>query len=441
MLQDANAAARILVVEDQLTVARDVQQQLVALGYQPVGHCTSADAAIMLAGELRPNLVLMDINLDTNMDGIAAATEIHNRFNLPVVFLSALAADDTLARAKLSEPFGYILKPFCGHELHNTIEMALYRHQIETKLREQAQYTQTILDEMLDGVITINAQGQIGSANQAALTLFGYSADELLGQNVKILMPEPQRSAHDGYLLQYQQTGEARVLGNRRELTGRHKDGSEFPMSLSAAKAQCSGQPLFIGVIRDISEQYAHAEEIRRLAFFDPLTGLANRRLMDDRLNHALTQAIRNNRSMALMFLDIDDFKPINDTLGHDMGDQLLISMAQRLTLAVRSGDTVSRSGGDEFIIVLPEISDPMDAGNVAEKILHALQQPFKYEEHTLHVSMSIGIAIYPLTGANNARRLMQKADEAMYEAKRAGHNQYKFCCNNNSATTIQQRQ
>ena len=147
-----------------------------------------------------------------------------------------------------------------------------------------------------------------------------------------------------------------------------------------------------------------------------------------DRLNKALDQAKRYRRSMALIFMDLDNFKKINDRLGHDVGDELLKEVAARLTACVRSGDTVSRQGGDEFVIVLTEIAQPQDASTVADKILKTLAKPISVGEHRLNITTSIGIAVYPINGTDIASELMKKADMAMYSAKEGGKNQYRFC-------------
>jgi diguanylate cyclase (GGDEF)-like protein len=185
-----------------------------------------------------------------------------------------------------------------------------------------------------------------------------------------------------------------------------------------------------VGIIQnahDITALKETEEQIRQLAYYDTLTGLPNRRLLLDRLNHALTQARRFGRSMAVMFLDLDHFKQINDTLGHSVGDELLKQVAQRLTGCVRAGDTIARPGGDEFVIVLTEIGHPLDAARVAEKIIEALSTPVQIDARQVPITTSIGIALFPENDSDDVEELMIKADMAMYAAKEAGRNAYRF--------------
>lgn len=185
--------------------------------------------------------------------------------------------------------------------------------------------------------------------------------------------------------------------------------------------------PLLGGISVDITERKQLEDRIFNLAYFDPLTNLPNRRMLLDRLAHALSQARRYQRSLAIMFLDLDNFKKINDTLGHDVGDELLKEVAVRLNACIRTGDTLSRQGGDEFIIVLSEITHSDDAAFVADKIIEAINVPVQIADNTLNISTSIGIAVYPINGSDDSQELMKKADMAMYAAKKAGRNGYKF--------------
>ena len=178
--------------------------------------------------------------------------------------------------------------------------------------------------------------------------------------------------------------------------------------------------------IRLASSLQAANEQLRNLALYDSLTGLPNRMLLDDRMAQAMTRAMRGGQSFALMFVDLDRFKPVNDTHGHGVGDELLKAVAQRLSACVRKADTVARAGGDEFVVVLSEIGDPKDAAMVGGKILDELSRPFFIERHELGISCSIGISVYPADGTDVVT-LRANADVAMYHAKRNGRNNYRF--------------
>lgn len=316
-------------------------------------------------------------------------------------------------------------------EIADRIAAREQRRQDEQALRDAALHTQTILDNMVDGVITINAKGLVESFNFAASRIFGYAVHEVLGRNVSMLMPEPHRSHHDSYLAQHMHADDKQGLNWVREVQGQRKDGSLFPMSLSVSMVERAGQATFVGLVRDETAQKAYEEEIRRLAFYDPLTQLPNRRLLLDRLQHALALVERTRNYGALMFLDLDHFKQLNDTMGHDLGDTLLQQVAQRLQSCVREIDSVARFGGDEFVVLLEGLGhNGIDAAThaevVANKILATLGQPYQLRDYG-HVSTpSVGIVVFG-PGDDSVDDLLKKADVAMYEAKGAGRNTSRF--------------
>ncbi|MCF8168062.1 MAG: EAL domain-containing protein [Rhodoferax sp.] len=418
---------RILVVEDERLVARDIEQQLLELGYLQVGHATRGDDAIVQVGQHQPDLVLMDIQLGGPMDGIEAAQAIRAQFNVPVVFLTAYAADDILARAKLVEPYGYILKPFSERELRTVLEMALYKHRAEARIEESAQYNQAILEHIADGVITISALGLIESFNAAACQMFGYTTAQVLGLNINMLMGEPHHTLHESFLKNYRNGGPARIMGHPRELRGLRQDGQLFPMTLFVTSLQHGTRTTYIGLVRDISKHQQDLEEIRRLAYYDALTCLPNRRLLLDRLGQAMLTSARTDQHGALMFIDLDHFKQLNDTLGHDVGDELLQQVAKRLRTCVREGDSVARLGGDEFVVLLEALSPhAIEAATqselVAHKILHALGQPYSLRNLSHNSTPSIGIVQF-LGHRQVLEDLLKMADVAMYQAKSSGRN------------------
>ncbi len=422
---------QLLVVEDDSLMAAHVQLQLLCLGYPEPEIVDSGEAALVAINARRPSLVLMDIELGAGIDGITTAREILEKYDVPVIFLTVHAEDTVLERAKLARPFGFLLKPFTERELHATLEMALYKYETEKKLHDLAEHNQVVLDNMFDGVITIQSDGIIDSFNQAASKIFGYSAAEVLGKNISILMPEPHKSHHDGYLQHFRQTGEARVIGHQRDLEGQRKDGSIFPITLAVTKVVRAGQKIFIGLVRDITQRREDENEIRRLAFFDDLTGLPNRRLLLDRLRHAMLTATRNGQHGAVILLDLDHFKHINDTQGHHIGDQLLRECAMRLQHCVREGDTVARLGGDEFVILLENLShQEHEAGLQAEavgmKVIRALSETFNLSDFQHTSTASLGLVIF-MQDHESIEELLKKADVAMYQAKASGRNTIRF--------------
>ena len=298
-------------------------------------------------------------------------------------------------------------------------------------LQDALQYNQTILDSMGDALVTIGADGLIRSFNKSACALFGYTQEEILGRNVALLMPEPHRSKHDNYLARYVNTGVARILGKPRDVDAQRKDGSVFPISLSITRTSHHGETTFVGLIRDITQRRKDEEEIRRLAYYDGLTGLPNRRLLSDHLRHALVASRRSEFFGAVMFLDLDHFKLINDTLGHAVGDELLRQVGARLTSAMREGDTVARLGGDEFVLVLENLSRERQdaitrAEGVARKVLSVLAAPFFLGAQQQTSSTSIGVVVF-VRDEKSVDDLLKEADAALYQAKGAGRNRFCF--------------
>jgi diguanylate cyclase (GGDEF)-like protein/PAS domain S-box-containing protein len=305
------------------------------------------------------------------------------------------------------------------------------RKQAELALQESALHTQAILDNMFDGVITIDTHGTIHSFNKAATVIFGYSHEEVVGGNVTMLMPQHFKNQHESYLRHHNETLDSEVSNTLREVEGQRKNGEVFPMSLSISKILRAGKVTFVGLVRDISQQRHDEEEIYRLAFYDPLTNLPNRRLLFDRLQQAMLTSSRTDQHAALMFLDLDYFKQLNDSLGHDLGDVLLQQVATRLQSCVREGDSVARMGGDEFVMLIEALSVyPNEAAGQAEmiahKVLEALSHPYSLREHSYVITPSIGIVLF-LHQIESMDELLKKADVAMYQAKNAGRNNARF--------------
>jgi diguanylate cyclase (GGDEF)-like protein/PAS domain S-box-containing protein len=298
--------------------------------------------------------------------------------------------------------------------------------------RMEARY-RGLLEAAPDGMVVVNQAGEIVLLNAQAEKQFGYHRDELLGQKIQSLIPEgfAERLIADGTRTVAEAL--AQQIGSGIELSGLRKDGSRFPIEIMLSPLQSPEGILVTAAIRNISvrknaeNQLAQLmEQIAHAAQYDPLTGLPNRLLLNDRLGQAIALAHRHLGRVVVMFLDLDGFKHINDSLGHPTGDNLLQSIAKRLEDCIRTPDTVSRQGGDEFIVLLQEIVHPKDAVVVAKRVLAALAEPHSIGDRVLHVTASIGVSLYPDDGLD-AEALIKNADTAMYEAKESGRGNYKF--------------
>ena len=282
----------------------------------------------------------------------------------------------------------------------------------ETRIR-------SVMDNVADAVLTIDEKGEVESANPAAERMFGYEPDELIGKSAGLLMPEPYRTQYAMHLSTFLRTGRGVVLGQAGvELTAQRKNGETFPVEVMLSEMRLESGRYFVGVLRDITERKQQSAALEYQALHDALTDLPNRVLLTDRLRQAILRALRSSEQFAFLLMDLDHFKDINDTLGHQYGDRVLQQVAKRVRESLRESDTVARLGGDEFAVLLAR-SDQQHAVDVAGKLLKVLERPFIVDGQSLHVGASLGIALYPSHGQDEMT-LMRMADVAMYVAKRA---------------------
>ncbi|QFU24702.1 EAL domain-containing protein [Shewanella eurypsychrophilus] len=294
------------------------------------------------------------------------------------------------------------------------------KKQTDNTLRLSAQ----VLDSMREAVIVGDNNHQIISVNPAFTTITGFSFEEVL--NKHILDFASNKKAFSQYRKVQRELSTNHYWSGESTIV--HSDGRQIPTWLEVTKIDDhhGNNDYFVAVFNDISARKKAEEDLRFLANYDALTGLPNRSLFQDRIQHATKQANRTNRLVALLFIDLDRFKYINDSMGHHVGDQLLKSVAQRLRNIVRQGDTVARIGGDEFTIILENLSKQSAAKQVSDKIIQAFNTPFTLEGNQFSVSSSIGISLYP-NDANSSEELIKFADTAMYHAKSQGRNNYQF--------------
>jgi diguanylate cyclase (GGDEF)-like protein/PAS domain S-box-containing protein len=298
----------------------------------------------------------------------------------------------------------------------------------EREIALHAARQSAVLDTADEGIITLDEQCFIQSLNPAAENIFGYRKEELIGTSFShLLIPSD--------IERFVSPGGQPIPLSHQELTGLRKSGEIFFLLLSINEGNVSNTRFFTAMARDNSERHIFESELEYLATHDTLTGLPNRTLLYDRLQQAITQCARAKKLAAILFIDLDRFKIINDTLGHAAGDIVLKGVAERLRGCLREGDSVARNGGDEFTVVLPMLNDPGDAALIAQKVLAALAQSFMLNagEHLagqpneeVFIGGSIGISLYPSDGSD-ADSLLKNADAAMYQSKAAGGNAYRF--------------
>lgn len=311
-----------------------------------------------------------------------------------------------------------------------TAHIVVYHGNIsKQKLTENSLRVSATAFETQEGIIVTDAHSNILRVNRAFTDITGYTEEEVIGQNPRFLSSE----RHDEYFYAVMWDNIENDGVWKGEIWNRRKNGSAYPerMTITAVKDHYGKVTNYVATLAEITMSDAAAEVIKELAFYDALTQLPNRRLLLDRLNLALISSAHSKQDGALLFIDLDDFKTLNDTLGHGMGDMLLQQVAQRLMSCVRKSDTVARLGGDEFVVLLEGlgvngVTATAEAEMMGNKILHAIHQPYTLLAHQRHSTASIGITLF-YDHTLPMETLLQQADIAMYQAKKAGRNTLRF--------------
>jgi len=536
--------ASIVVVEDERIVALDLSQRLGEMGYRVLRTVARGEDALQAVSTLRPDLVLMDINIEGAIDGIEAACRIRDASRTPVVFMTAYAEDETLARAQASRPYGYLIKPYESRELHAALQVALARRDAdaaversEERLRlavaaaeltvwdwdpagdrvvvaqsgdgrgtlsslleglaaadrdairdallgggtvggtwpvaragepagwielhatpvpgtrardargsaaagpptrvvgvlrdvtarrraeERLRQAGVVFERIADAIVMTDAQRRIVSVNPAFVALTGWTPEQVAGRDLDATLHEPPHAPDFWTRLAATPDGHW-----RGEVGLRRRDGRVLTALQTASRVPEAEDDSVRYVITcsDLTSMRRAQEQLSYLAHHDVLTGLPNRALLDERLDHELQRVRRTGQGVALMFIDLDGFKTINDSLGHAVGDRLLQEVARRLRASIRDADTAARLGGDEFVVVMTDLVQPADAGVLAGKLLALLAEPVDVGGRRVAVSASIGVAVCPQDGVDRGA-LMMAADSAMYAAKAHGRNHVSF--------------
>ncbi|MCR9144729.1 MAG: EAL domain-containing protein [bacterium] len=536
---------RILIVEDDPVQKVAVARHLQTIGYTAVASVESGAEAVEQAGALQPDLILMDISLNGEMDGIEAADRIRQEYRIPIVFATTHTDRATFLRAKKTQPFGYLVKPFNREELQIAIEMALMDHSVEQHLSETMAEMNIILENVPAGVVLLQ-RNRIFRLNRAFEDCFELSRSQAIGRPVSLLFKSPiqyrtfvrrireelhQRGIFHEEIELRSGTGETRwcrvtgrvihpedprspsvwiindVTDSRRaeeyiklsarvfentlegvwiadrlqniiqvnraftEITGydedqamgqnpgflnsgrhdpgfyldiwtelnekgrwegeiwnRRRDGEVYPewLSISVVRDDDGRVSNYIGVFSDISKRKEFEERLSYMATHDTLTDLPNRFLFRETLQQSLKKARRNKAIIGVCFINLNRFKAVNEALGHQTGDEVLRQVGRRLRQIVRSEDMVARAGGDEFVLILEDLSSSERAVVAINRIMDTLREPIRVEHLEVHIGASIGVSVYP-HDTDDWQSLTRFAEAAMQQARERGRNNYQF--------------
>jgi diguanylate cyclase (GGDEF)-like protein/PAS domain S-box-containing protein len=431
----------ILVVDDQPQNIELLEAHLVPQGYEIVKAANGEEALGKLSGN-QIDLILLDVMMP-GMDGFEVTRRVrqNNKHRLlPIILVTALRETEDRVKGIEAGCDDFISKPIDKTELLARIRSLLkvkayndmmndYRIELEvTKMSavEAREYAESIINTVREPLIALDQDLRVVTASRSFYDVFKAKPEETMGQLIYDLgdkqwdIPKlrelletilPQKATFDNYEVEhdFSAIGRRIMLLNARQV--QRVSGKERKILLA---------------IEDITERKQSEEKIRQMAYHDSLTGLPNRKLFSDRLRIALAHAQRNHKKLGIAMLDLDHFKEVNDTHGHDAGDILLKETAGRLNAALRTGDTVSRFGGDEFALILPDLEAIENATLVAQKIVEKFLKPFIIGAYQLVVTTSIGIAVYPDDGIDEAI-LLKNADIAMYQAKQTGRAGYRL--------------
>lgn len=370
----------------------------------------------------KPELILLDVMMPemSGIEMLRILRQMPEYAHIPVIFISADTSEQSQLDGLDLGADDYLTKPIVKSILLARVRNILQRKRAETQLRLAAH----VFQHSGEAIMITNSDNLIVDVNAAFERMTGYLADEIRGKNPHIL--SSGRTTREEYAQMWRDIHEQGFW--QGEMWDRHKNGKVYPklLIISVVRNRQSNIDFYIGSFSDISQQKETEARIRHLAHHDPLTQLPNRLYLQVSLEQLIHMAQRNCEEIAVMFIDLDRFKVINDTLGHNIGDCLLVEVSQRLKSCVRDSDVVARLGGDEFVILLMGENVVSIATAVSQKILHLLTETYYIEQHPLHTSPSIGISVYPHDGTE-IDVLMKKADTAMYHVKSMGRNNFQF--------------
>jgi diguanylate cyclase (GGDEF)-like protein/PAS domain S-box-containing protein len=428
----------LLIVNDEARQQVAVRAMLASLDLVIV-EADSGREAVRAVADQTFALILMDVRMP-EMDGYEAANLIRQQRQsqrTPIIFLTAFGAEDhreslvgyasgaidfihtpinaDVLRAKVSAFVDLFLQ---SEELQRSLDSITV---LNLALRDSEASTRAILDTVADGIVTVSDAGLIESINPSAEALFGYSASQAVGQPLTLMIaPAPRGAFRDLSGSPPGLSPATTALDRAIETLGHRRNGSNFAIEIVYGTITRGGESYALVLVRDISQRKAYTESLEHRVLHDGLTGLANRTLFDEHVLQAIAAAKRSGESRAVLMMDLDGFKHVNDTLGHGHGDLLLQAVARRLSGVLRETDTIARLGGDEFAILPGGATNLSAAAAVAWKIQQACAAEFNLGTEVVRISASLGLALFP-DHAQAETELLRRADTAMYIAKRSG--------------------
>ncbi len=420
---------RIYIVEDERIIAIDLQRRLERLGYIVSGIAASGEEALAGIRQTNPNIVLMDIVLQGEIDGIDVAVQIRRELNIPVIFLSAYTDSKTLERAKIASPLGYILKPFKERELATMLEMALFKSVADNRIREKEELFSAILNSTTDAIIVTGENNEIRFLNPEAELILETTDADAKRRNVSELFSLADMETGEAFQIP-RLAGDLKVLKARNlRLTNRRQNGFIVEFTITRGMAENSKEDkTYILSFKDISRLHEVTDSLKYQATHDTLTGLLNRNELALRMNSTLSKQMTQPVPVSAIFVDIDHFRLINDSCGTQAGDQLLVDTANRIRAELSPSDYAARFGGDDFVIVhfsKPDDDRLSEATTIAQNLINGTRaQPFRWNGKEFPVTMSVGIIPFD-RGFKTEHDLMIAGTQTVGATHVAGGNKY----------------
>lgn len=416
------ASAKILLVEDDEAEARNLARRLERLGYRMPVVLHRGDDAVPLAREAEAEIALVGVRLSGPVDGMDAARSLEVELGIPVIHLASPEDEERIRQTAEAAPRAFLVRPFRARQLRTAIDGALQRHRLEEALRRsEERYSKIFRTSPVAIAITAVEGGRVLDVNEAFVALSGWNQAEAVGRTVAELGWWAVPGARERILRTVRREGAAR----ESETGFRTRAGEIREVLVSAEIVELVGEEALLVLFHDVSERARVKRELERLVVRDALTGLPNRTLFRDRLAHALDRARRERTDVAVLLMDLDRFKVVNDTLGHMAGDRVLKALAERFQSCLRKEDTLARLGGDEFGVVLEDVGRS-GVREAADRLGSALERPFRVKGTEFRLSVSIGIAAV-MKGQGRAEDMIRFSDIAMYRAKALPGTNWRF--------------